>query len=542
MKKITFSFLLFTLALLNASAQTNTFFKSFNSGGSILWYSAAPTVTGYIYVGTKGTDLVWAKADTSGTITACNTYHTSFDFTGQYFLVGNGHPVRSMVITYLPGDNILVTCPYGNNGLGLLKINAGGSVAWVNKCTMPSISRYTLTSVSLSNSGKYAWITGQGYVGKTNTGIIIKADSSGNIALSKSLLVDSAKSGAGGFYELEGMAQDKADNSYILISTGAIGAFGYGRVKGIWLKTDSLLNKKWARNGPSLASSIDVHGNKLYALQFYQVYTTGTFRYNNINIYDTAASTYSYVQFPEAQAACTELKATADGGFLTYGSRSDGFYHSTVIKFNDSNKVQWAMYDNLSTRDMEQISSLMPTKDGGYILSGDASTNSFYTLEQGYIVKTDSLGAGICFNTSFSYLPTNFGPYNNTSIDSVSINTLSAYDSALSITTAALADTALSYCYNGVLAAPTINLPATEVNVYPNPSHGVFIIEMNSEQLKVNSEVEVYNMLGEKVYSQYSLPNTKYSIDLSNQPAGIYLYRILSGDNKLIASGKLAIQ
>ncbi|HWY98113.1 MAG TPA: glycoside hydrolase family 44 protein, partial [Bacteroidia bacterium] len=64
--------------------------------------------------------------------------------------------------------------------------------------------------------------------------------------------------------------------------------------------------------------------------------------------------------------------------------------------------------------------------------------------------------------------------------------------------------------------------------IYPNPSSGVYTVELkvNSEQLKV----EVYNMLGEQVYSQYSIPNTQFSLNLSNSPNGIYILRIESAN------------
>ncbi|HWY98745.1 MAG TPA: T9SS type A sorting domain-containing protein, partial [Bacteroidia bacterium] len=94
-----------------------------------------------------------------------------------------------------------------------------------------------------------------------------------------------------------------------------------------------------------------------------------------------------------------------------------------------------------------------------------------------------------------------------------------------------------------VSAVTSINniVENTEVKIHPNPSSdGVFFFE-----LKVNSEkcnVEVYNMLGEKIYSAFSIFNSPFSIDIKNQPAGIYLYRLVSDQGKLIGSGKLVIQ
>src|SRR6185437_1464359 len=72
-----------------------------------------------------------------------------------------------------------------------------------------------------------------------------------------------------------------------------------------------------------------------------------------------------------------------------------------------------------------------------------------------------------------------------------------------------------------------VKVESEKVEVYPNPSNGVFSIEVNNEKLKVNSEVEVYNMMGEKIYTaQLNSSNTQ--MDLSNNTDGIYLYRVLT--------------
>jgi hypothetical protein len=54
--------------------------------------------------------------------------------------------------------------------------------------------------------------------------------------------------------------------------------------------------------------------------------------------------------------------------------------------------------------------------------------------------------------------------------------------------------------------------------------------------------VEVYNVLGEKVYSQAGITNATSNINLGNQPNGIYLYRIVSSTNgSTIGQGKIVL-
>ncbi len=75
--------------------------------------------------------------------------------------------------------------------------------------------------------------------------------------------------------------------------------------------------------------------------------------------------------------------------------------------------------------------------------------------------------------------------------------------------------------------------------VYPNPSYGRFTIEEKGNNGKL--EVEVYNVLGEKIYA--SILNASISqIDLSNNASGIYMYRVLTETGSLVSAGKFVIQ
>ena len=91
------------------------------------------------------------------------------------------------------------------------------------------------------------------------------------------------------------------------------------------------------------------------------------------------------------------------------------------------------------------------------------------------------------------------------------------------------------------LATPTLKLPDNIV-VYPNPSNGAFNLAVSGKEQGI-SKVDVYNMLGEKIYSNtFTITNSAFSIDLSSQPNGVYLYRILNGDGSMAGEGKMVIQ
>jgi PKD repeat protein len=76
------------------------------------------------------------------------------------------------------------------------------------------------------------------------------------------------------------------------------------------------------------------------------------------------------------------------------------------------------------------------------------------------------------------------------------------------------------------------------VLVYPNPSNGIFTIE----SLENISAIEIMNVLGEKVRSAPNTsPLTSYTIDIQDQPKGIYFYKATFEDDRT-SSGKIIIQ
>ena len=67
------------------------------------------------------------------------------------------------------------------------------------------------------------------------------------------------------------------------------------------------------------------------------------------------------------------------------------------------------------------------------------------------------------------------------------------------------------------------------INIYPNPSNGEFVLELtaSAKELKGNT-VLIYNIMGEKVFEQQLLTNSKQTIDVSNLANGTYLINVSS--------------
>jgi uncharacterized repeat protein (TIGR03803 family) len=78
------------------------------------------------------------------------------------------------------------------------------------------------------------------------------------------------------------------------------------------------------------------------------------------------------------------------------------------------------------------------------------------------------------------------------------------------------------------------------INIYPNPNNGSFTISL----LNINDKciVEIYNVLGQNVYSKFPAHLSPLTINISSQPNGIYFYRVISGNGNLLGEGKIVIE
>jgi alpha-tubulin suppressor-like RCC1 family protein len=84
------------------------------------------------------------------------------------------------------------------------------------------------------------------------------------------------------------------------------------------------------------------------------------------------------------------------------------------------------------------------------------------------------------------------------------------------------------------LAVPTV-IDENNITVYPNPASNQLIVINDKRDINI---IELYNMLGVKIYKSQIPPNTPaINIDVSSQTAGAYLLRLTTGSafyNKII--------
>ncbi len=64
---------------------------------------------------------------------------------------------------------------------------------------------------------------------------------------------------------------------------------------------------------------------------------------------------------------------------------------------------------------------------------------------------------------------------------------------------------------------------SNKVAIYPNPSEGVFEIKSNNYKIK---NVEVFDVLGEKIKKQWTIDNGQWTTDLKDAAKGIYFIQV----------------
>jgi hypothetical protein len=68
-----------------------------------------------------------------------------------------------------------------------------------------------------------------------------------------------------------------------------------------------------------------------------------------------------------------------------------------------------------------------------------------------------------------------------------------------------------------------------DISIHPNPNNGEFVINTDAK----NSIIEIYNVLGEKMFSINS-SKVSTAVDISIQPAGIYFVRVIDENGKFM--------
>jgi len=260
-------------------------------------------------------------------------------------------------------------------------------------------------------------------------------------------------------------------------------------------------------------------GGAVYAGIIFSIDTSG---HNYRDMLDFDGNTNSVNPYGSLIVSGNKLYGTTTNGGVGYGCifsvDTNGSRYKNLFQFNGTNGANPEGSLILSNGILCGMTSKGGAHDSGCIFSIDTNGNGYTDLFDFNGSNGTNPEADLTLSGNTFYGMTNGGGSNNNGV------IFSLKVTGLGI--------------NNLTANPT------SINVYPNPSNGEFTIQAKSEELRGNSMVEVYNVLGEKVYDATLQPQTPEGalINISNQPNGIYLYRLVGSSGELIGEGKVIIQ
>ncbi|HTB32016.1 MAG TPA: T9SS type A sorting domain-containing protein [Bacteroidia bacterium] len=485
-------------------------------------------------------NVLWVTApNTKATISSSDAWIVSTD------AVGNAYVTGQIYDTVIFGSFKLFAHRYG---VFLTKYDKNGNVIWARQSDGDGNGEGAGLSICTDNH-KHEYITGVFsdtlYFGtdtlrtSSNDIFIVKYDSNGNVIWSKQAIIQS-KNSSGIAYSV---AYDNMNNIYVTGYFQDTITFGTTELissnNDVFLaKYDSSGNVLWAkqcgtnRNSSAYGYAVasDMNGNAYVTGYFKDTINFGT----HILMNDTKYANFFITKFDlngnviwakapivldtngwEGYALSTDrlghLYFTGgaasgyayDEGIVFEGdtfSLKNGYDASILLKLDTSGNL---LCGTILTSGGDDANSIVCDPTGKYVYMGGDLVTGISSYIFGQDTLTSNFGAGSEYPFVARWQPCD-----------------------TNITTS---------------IPPISNKPS--ISLFPNPSPGLFTLAFAGQQNVVSGRIEVYNVLGEKVtIATLKQVQSDNRIDLTNQPNGIYLYRVISEDGNVLGSGKIIVQ
>lgn len=224
-----------------------------------------------------------------------------------------------------------------------------------------------------------------------------------------------------------------------------------------------------------------------------------------------------------------DIVATNDGGYAITGGVSDtsqfGF-HPYILKTDLWGNYLWGKMYYQNPNAFEEFSSttISETSDNGFILGCSKSS---------WLIKTDFAG-----NTSCNQFPYSIVQDNPTTL----VNYTPATQLGVGLAWGNYSLTIGAGAYPTTLCSSsgeTEQENKIEINIFPNPFSTTATIQINNPQNEEYTFV-LYDVFGREA-KRITISGNTAEIERDNLPAGIYLYRLLSGQNAP-TTGKIIIE
>lgn len=515
---------------INDPADADIFLVKFDNNGNVLWAKQSqqngntPIGNGYV-VSTDGIGNAYIMADFTDTI--------SFD---------------SDTLKTQPEDTILQAWFMDNF---LVKYAPDGKVLWARQSEIPSFYSLAAGNSLATDSKGNSYITGgfedTAYFGgkvvknvlKGDTisyTFLVKYDANGNVKWAEQSTGHSKHGSEGDCVVANNsggvFVSGDFDDSVTFGSFKLTCPFSNGDV--FLVKYDTNGNVKWARAGIFPSSNKLALSKGITADRFGNVYVAGCFWDTLIFAKDT----------------------------LIDFNPNSYYTNIFIVKYDADGNMKWAKAPKILDGNGWSAKSLSCDANGNVFMSGGGGEKglckicfgndtlftidtSYYDLP-GFLVKYDSSGNVICASMVPCGGAAENGVASDTSGNYVYFGGVAGIDGIFGNDTVYRDLSATPFIARWRECEPTLGVSevkeeSEKVKVYPNPSSGQFTFIIASEAKQSQCIVEVYNMLGQQVYSQPNIENSTFNINLSTQSNGVYLYRVITQTGDIAGQGKIVI-
>jgi len=494
-------------------AGENIYLIKLNSNGSILWSKIIGGVGneransvrqtsdgGFIIAGTTnswgagGNDFYLVKTDGNGNISWTKTFGGALDDVansvkqtsdGGYIVAGETNSFGAGDIDYY----LIKTDALGT--LTWSKTFGGGGSDWLYSVVQASDDGYVMGGYSISFLG----------AGEADA-VVIKTDITGSILWSKTYGEQ--------YGDVASSIVRTNDNGYAL--AGGQSSFPFSMVdKGLLFKIDSVGNFIWAnafRNSNEVQRGICKTTDGGYALTgewlpvsgidliLIKTNANGTVGCNELSTTLISTNIFPQISNPatlssNGGAALTVTSLSSNGGIVTNPCSCSSYFtlYADIIPHN------WIAVNQATGQ--QPITYSWNWGDGSANSSGSTPSHTYNTA--GYynicLSITDFAGCTSIYCDSSTYLYKS-----NSNGTMVNVN---------------------------VILPTGINIPEPNENTisfFPNPTSGVFIIFFPENFRK--GKIEIYNVMGEKIYIDVVDGESKKEINFKNISAGIYFVKV----------------
>jgi hypothetical protein len=561
---------------------SQTFMKTYGGTGSDIGNAVQQTFDdGYIILGTKNTGTFSAKVylikvNIFGDTLWTKTYGgTSYDYGYSVArTLDSGFIISGMSYSFgLGADDVYILKVDSLGNLQWTKTIGGMAPDWGNYVQQTTDSGYIVAGRTFSINNP----NGEAY--------LIKIDILGNILWSKSY--DATIVGNTRGYS----AFQTNDGGFII--TGEGGYSNTGSYDVFLLKTDESGNPIWEKTYGGINGDLGNSVKQTNDGGFIIVGFTGSFGVGNKNIYliktDVSGDTLwtkaiSVTGFDEGNS----VAQTNDGGYIIASTQN------ILVKTDSAGNIMWAKMLGAAVGSFGSNYSVEQTPDNGFIVVGntgnfgagsfdvfltktDSSGNSTCNIKTfaaiasstttqvinqnvmvhsgGTVNNTNTIVSSDCkvCNPCVPYVYFSGLPDTTCIFDSPSI--LSGFpfgglfsgdgviDSIFNPDSAGLGTHFIFYSYIdsfgcGILYGDSVFVDicasvlhlnhASGLTIFPNPSSGNFIITLETTVMKAN--VEIYNVVGEKVFEEHIFNESKNEINLKDISGGIYFLKVFDGE------------